>query len=105
MEKKKRRTSLIINDTKYYTNLTDKFVNRKKWEKPNEKILLSYIPGTINKIYVKEGQKVKVNQRLLILEAMKMRNVIKSNLSGIIKKIYVNEKEIVPKNHVLIEFE
>ena len=63
------------------------------------------MPGLILEINVKIGQNVKVDDPLLILEAMKMENVIKSPRNGIIKSISVNRGEAVEKKQLLIEFE
>jgi biotin carboxyl carrier protein len=60
----------------YKTQLTNKFKNRKKWSPPNKNHILSVIPGTILEIMVKEKQKKKEGDILLILEAMKMANRI-----------------------------
>ena len=61
--------------------------------------------GTIVKIQVAVGDTVQSGDILLVLEAMKMENVIKSDQDGTIKSIEVQEKETVEKNQVLIEFE
>lgn len=103
-EEKKRLRSIIIGETKYYTNLTQKFENRKVWEAPNINEVKSYIPGKIIKIAVKEGQKVKVGDALFTLEAMKMRNKVVAHKAGQIKKIYVIKDENVPKDKLIIEF-
>jgi biotin carboxyl carrier protein len=63
------------------------------------------MPGLILEINIKEGQEVKENDALLILEAMKMENVINSPRDGIIKTIAVNKGETVDKNVLLIAFE
>ncbi len=104
-EKKPRFKSLIIDGTKYKTNLSEAFENRKKWEPADPKKLMSYIPGTIYKLYIKEGQVVKQGTRIMILEAMKMRNRIEAPMSGKIKKINVEEGQTIPKSFVMIEFE
>jgi biotin carboxyl carrier protein len=62
------------------------------------------MPGSILSIVVKEGAEVAKGDPLLILEAMKMENMIKSPGDGIIDKILVGEKESVEKNQVLISF-
>ena len=54
---------------------------------------------------VSEGDEISPGTPMLILEAMKMRNEILSPLQGIIKKIYVSEGDMVPKGHLLLEFE
>ena len=61
------------------------------------------IPGKINKVLVKEGQSVKKNQELIILEAMKMRNRIFSPFKGKIVRIFVKEDENVNQDQILLE--
>ncbi|MFH6768964.1 acetyl-CoA carboxylase biotin carboxyl carrier protein subunit [Gaetbulibacter aquiaggeris] len=63
------------------------------------------MPGLILEINVTKGQKVKENDPLLILEAMKMENVLISPREGIIKSISVKKGDPVDKNALLIEFE
>lgn len=63
------------------------------------------MPGLILDIMVKEGQEVKEDDGLLILEAMKMENIISSPRDGIIKNINVSIGDAIEKNHLLIEFE
>lgn len=63
------------------------------------------MPGLILDISVAVGQEVKEDDTLLILEAMKMENVIISHRDGIIKNINVEKNQAVEKKHLLIEFE
>ncbi len=63
------------------------------------------MPGLILEINVKKGQKVKEDDPLLILEAMKMENVLISPREGIIKSISVKKGDAVDKGTLLIEFE
>ena len=63
------------------------------------------MPGLILEVSVSEGVEVKEGDTLLILEAMKMENVIASPREGTIKKIAVKQGEAVEKKHVLITFE
>ena len=63
------------------------------------------MPGLILEINVTEGQEVKEDDPLLILEAMKMENVITSPRSGIIKSIKVKQSDAVDKNTLLLDFE
>lgn len=62
------------------------------------------MPGLIHSIIVSEGQTVKKGDPLLILEAMKMENVIKSPADGTVARILVQPKDSVEKNAVLISF-
>jgi biotin carboxyl carrier protein len=63
------------------------------------------MPGLILDIHVKIGQEVNENDPLLILEAMKMENVITSPRNGIIKSVIIKKGDPVLKNQLLIEFQ
>lgn len=63
------------------------------------------MPGLIINIVAPEGTEVKKGDPLLILEAMKMENVIKSPRDGKVKKVHVALKQAVEKNQLLLEFE
>jgi len=95
--------SLEIGGDLYTTRLTSKFRNRQIWQKPDENRIESVIPGTIQKIMVKEGDEVVAGTPLLILEAMKMRNEVRSPVDGVVRKIHVAEGEMVPKSYLLVE--
>ncbi|MFC4871300.1 acetyl-CoA carboxylase biotin carboxyl carrier protein subunit [Negadavirga shengliensis] len=62
------------------------------------------MPGLILDVKVKAGDKVKKNDVLLVLEAMKMENALKSPRSGIIQKVNVSQGNGVEKNQVLVQF-
>lgn len=94
-----------IDGTIYTTELTKKFENRKPWVRPNPKHIKSFIPGTIVDISVKEGQKVKEGETIMILEAMKMKSQIKMPFDGIISKINVVEGSKVPNRLLMVEIE
>lgn len=96
---------LVIDDTVYETVLTDKYKNRSRYEPPATDKIFAAIPGSINNIFVKKGDIIHRNDKLLILEAMKMENSVKSHLEGKIKKIHVAVGDKVAKNQLLIEFE
>jgi propionyl-CoA carboxylase alpha chain len=66
--------------------------------------LTAPIAGLIVAVKVKEGQEVKQGQELMIIEAMKMENVIYADHDTTIKKVNVNEKESVAVDQVLMEF-
>lgn len=104
MSEKTEYKILTIDGTNYKTTLNKKFLTRKNWEHAKIKEIISRIPGTIVKFNVKEGQKVKVGQNLLVLQAMKMHNLILSPLDGEIKKIYVVEGQKIPKGTIMMEF-
>jgi len=62
------------------------------------------MPGLILDLKVKPGDQVKKGDVLLILEAMKMENILKSPGDGIVREVKVNLKQSVEKNQVLIQF-
>jgi pyruvate carboxylase len=102
---KMRFNTFVVDGDKYRTLLTEKFKNRKKWEYPDKRKIYSEIPGTIIKIHVEEGQKVKEGDLMLILEAMKMKNKILFPSDGVVKKIYIKESEKIPKGKLIMELE
>ncbi len=60
------------------------------------------MPGVILDIKVAEGDEVKENDVLVILEAMKMENEITSPQSGMVKKILINKNATVNSDESLI---
>lgn len=95
----------VVEFRKYKTQLTAKYLARKPWTPKDESKIHSFIPGTITKIYVKEGQHVEAGEALIILEAMKMKNTVFAELPGIIKSINVKEGDQVAKSKVIFELE
>jgi biotin carboxyl carrier protein len=91
-----------VNGDTMYTSLTKKYINRKKWTRPDEKKIISFIPGTVKEVLVREGDSVPENGRLIVLEAMKMMNVILSPVAGTVEKIYVKPGERIPRGKIMI---
>jgi len=67
--------------------------------------ILAPMPGLLLDIQVEEGQTVEQGEQLLVLEAMKMENIIASPRAGTIKKIHVKKGDTVDKKQVLLEFD
>lgn len=65
----------------------------------------SPLPGVVLSVDVREGDNVKVGQRLLVLEAMKMENNIDSDKEGRIASIKVRQGDSVMEGDVLIVIE
>ena len=61
------------------------------------------MPGLIIDILVKKGDKIGKNAPLVVLEAMKMENIIKTESEGTVKLVKVRKGQKVDKNDVLIE--
>jgi biotin carboxyl carrier protein len=96
---------LNIDESLYKTNISRKFENRKIYQPKDPKMILSFIPGTVLDIMVIEGKLVEKGDILMILDAMKMQNKLKSSIAGRIKKIHVNKGDKVSKGTLLIELE
>ena len=66
--------------------------------------LLAPIAGLIVSVKVKEGEEVQAGQELLVIEAMKMENVIYADHATTITKINISEKETVAMDQLIIQF-
>ena len=71
----------------------------------DEGALISQMPGKVVKLMTKVGATVTKGETLLILEAMKMENEIKSSADGVIKAIHVKEGQALDAGQVMIEIE
>jgi biotin carboxyl carrier protein len=60
------------------------------------------MPGKIVKVLAQEGAEVDINQGLLVIEAMKMQNEVKSPKKGVVRKIGVKEAAAVNAGDMLI---
>ena len=67
------------------------------------KTVLSPLPGIVLEILVKEGGVVKMGDKLLVLEAMKMENMILAETSGTIAAIKVAARSTVLQGDILLE--
>lgn len=67
--------------------------------------LKSGMPGKIIEIFAKEGEIVKANKPLLIMEAMKMENEMRATRDVKIKEVRVKQGDSVESGAVLIKFE
>jgi len=63
------------------------------------------MPGKVIKFSVAEGDKVRKNQTLAVVEAMKMENELKSPGDGTVKKIYASAGDMVDTSKPLLEIE
>ena len=76
----------------------------KKSKNRSSKMLISPMPGQVVKICVTENQKVNLGEDLIILDAMKMENILKADKDIKIKKINVKEGDTVSVDQELITF-
>ena len=102
---KNEYVDFVVTARKYKTLLTKKYLAREVWKKPFPGDVFSVLPGTIIRLDVKEGQEVKEGELLLIHEAMKMQNELKSPKDGIVKDIRAAEGQTVNAGEVLVVVE
>ena len=62
------------------------------------------MPGMVLNILVKDGDQVKKGDAVLVLEAMKMENILKSPADGIVKRVAISKGTAVEKNQLLVQF-
>ena len=65
-------------------------------------MLTSPMPGKVVKLLVKEGQEVEAGQGVIVVEAMKMENELKSAVAGKVKEIFVEEGQVVESGAKLL---
>ncbi|PCJ64549.1 MAG: acetyl-CoA carboxylase biotin carboxyl carrier protein subunit [Bacteroidetes bacterium] len=92
-------------DTLLQNKLTD-LLKSMGMESGKKKLkeLKAPMPGLVLDILVQAGDEVADGDNLLVLEAMKMENAIKSPQAGIIEAISVKKQDKVEKNQILISF-
>ncbi|WP_332671045.1 acetyl-CoA carboxylase biotin carboxylase subunit [Aromatoleum sp.] len=69
------------------------------------RFLLSPMPGLLREIAVRVGQEVKAGEKLAVIEAMKMENVLKAEQDGTVKKIVATAGASLAVDEVIVEFE
>jgi glutaconyl-CoA/methylmalonyl-CoA decarboxylase subunit gamma len=62
----------------------------------------SPLPGTILELHVKAGDQVKMGQKILTLEAMKMENVLYADREGSIQSIQCSKGDAVKEGDILM---
>ena len=107
----KKIFSLKINGNPYQIQLEDEFdqlVNQLGLSVVSSQKVADVkapMPGLVLEVAAEIGQEVKKGDPLLILEAMKMENVIKSIGEGKVKAIHIKQGEALEKGQLMIEME
>ncbi|MGG6828808.1 UNVERIFIED_CONTAM: pyruvate carboxylase [Staphylococcus haemolyticus] len=94
-----RRISIKDENIKTNTNL------KPKADKSNPSHIGAQMPGSVTEVKVTVGEEVKVNQPLLITEAMKMETTIQAPFNGTIKQVTVVNGDAIATGDLLIEIE
>jgi len=66
--------------------------------------LTAPLPGTVLEVFVKAGEKVEAGQVVVVIEAMKMKNSIRSVYSGTVSEVLVSAGQSVAHKQALIKF-
>jgi len=69
------------------------------------RFVLSPMPGLLVDVAVKPGQKVLAGERVAVIEAMKMENVLFALQDGVVKSVVANQGESLSVDQVIVEFE
>lgn len=69
------------------------------------KRVVSNMAGVVLEFLVKEGDKVEVDQDVVMLESMKMQIPVQSTVNGTVKTVKVSEGDFVDDGDVLLEIE
>ena len=105
-----KTVQIKINGHPYQVKLQDRFdlllekmgINGSSGNQINS--IKAPMPGLIVDVKVQTGDQIKTGDSLIVLEAMKMENIIKSPREGVIKSIAIEKGQSVEKNQVLLEF-
>ena len=105
----KKTLKLKINghqiETKYERSL-EKTLQKLGLESIQNQIqtkIFAPMPGLILNVMVKKDQTISKGDPLVIIEAMKMENIIKATFDGSIEKVHISENDKVEKNDLLFE--
>jgi biotin carboxyl carrier protein len=110
-DSKTKAYTIKVNGKKIDLTIEDQFdkllhkLGLDNFEKAKISEMKAPMPGLVLSINVAIGDTVAANDAIMVLEAMKMENVLKSPTEGVIKSIEVEKGIAVEKNQVLITFE
>ena len=105
---KKKLFVLCVNNTNYEVLLTDKHdellnsLGLRSFDKDVSPSIVSPMPGKVVNVLTSEGSSFSKGDQLIVLEAMKMENIIKAEGQGVVERIQVKKGDVVEKNAVLI---
>ena len=69
------------------------------------RFILSPMPGLLVQVAVVPGQKVQAGERVAVIEAMKMENVLFALQDGVVKSVVAKQGESLTVDQVIVEFE
>ncbi len=102
LSEERRVKSEESNSSSSATNASSATTTQPAAAAASDKPVVAPLPGTINEIKVKVGDKVNAGDTVVILEAMKMQNNIEAETSGTITGINVNKGDAVMEGDTLV---
>ena len=108
VDRDSKEVELIINGQLFTIQIKDHLdlliedLGFNKEDNDLERFIHSPMPGLVLEVKVKQGERVQAGTPLLILEAMKMENVISSPSDAVIEEIHVSSTDSVSKGALLI---
>jgi biotin carboxyl carrier protein len=108
--KEEKTVTVKINGRLYVVSITDQYdlllqqLGMDNLQTNKVKEIKAPMPGMVLNVMVVPGQEVKKGDNLLVLEAMKMENIIKSSTDGVVKSVQIVQGDKVEKNAILLQF-
>tara|TARA_Y200000002_G_C22114320_1_gene428066 strand:- start:18 stop:485 length:468 start_codon:yes stop_codon:yes gene_type:complete len=109
-DKKNKVFEIVINNNNYKVQLKDRFdealirLGVEHQDVDKNKAVVSPMPGKVVEVFVGPGDSVDEGDSLIVLEAMKMENVIKATTNGEVKHVYTSVGDSVEKNCRLLVY-
>ena len=104
-----RKITLMINNRSYNVSVKDKYdellkemgIDVADARKIND--IKAPMPGLVLNVLVQSGQPIQKGDTIIVLEAMKMENILRAPSDGVVKKIHVVKGDKVEKNQVMVD--
>ncbi|QEK52688.1 acetyl-CoA carboxylase biotin carboxyl carrier protein subunit [Pedobacter aquae] len=110
LNKEEKYVLIKVNSNVYRFDVSDQYdilLKEMGLDKLNQHIvkeLKAPMPGLVLQVMVQAGDEIKKGDNLLVLEAMKMENILKAPADATVKSILIKAGDKVEKNQVLIQF-
>ena len=108
VNKEEKTVDVKVNNTPYTISVKDNLdlllakLGMESSSQTGTKDIKAPMPGLILEVLVQSGQEVKKGDHLMILEAMKMENVIKCPADGVVSELCAGKGESVEKGKILL---
>ena len=103
--------TIKVNNHEYHLTVKDKYdelLHEMGFDSTQSKKggdIKAPMPGLVLGVMVAQGRQIKTGDTIVILEAMKMENILKASADGVVKKILVIKGDKVEKNQVMVSLE